>query len=72
MPRAASNSDAFNAVAEPRRREILEYLAGGEREDRGEPMIADRSQSLVLTHVVLPRQCSRAEIGGAGDVRLPP
>ena len=31
MPRAASNSDAFNAVAEPRRREILEYLAGGER-----------------------------------------
>ena len=27
MPRAATTSDAFNAVAEPRRREILEYLA---------------------------------------------
>ncbi len=31
MARAATTSDAFNAVAEPRRREILEYLAGGER-----------------------------------------
>lgn len=30
MARAATTSDAFNAVAEPRRREILEYLAGGE------------------------------------------
>jgi DNA-binding transcriptional ArsR family regulator len=27
MARAATSSDAFNAVAEPRRREILEYLA---------------------------------------------
>jgi len=27
MARAATNTDAFNAVAEPRRREILEYLA---------------------------------------------
>ena len=31
MARAATTSDAFNAVAEPRRREILEYLALGER-----------------------------------------
>ena len=31
MPRAATTSDAFNAVAEPRRREILEYLASEER-----------------------------------------
>jgi DNA-binding transcriptional ArsR family regulator len=27
MPRAATTSDAFNAVAEPRRREILSHLA---------------------------------------------
>lgn len=27
MPRASTTSDAFNAVAEPRRREILSYLA---------------------------------------------
>lgn len=31
MPRAATTSDPFNAIAEPRRREILEYLAGDER-----------------------------------------
>jgi DNA-binding transcriptional ArsR family regulator len=31
MPRAATTSDAFNAVAEPRRREILNYLILQER-----------------------------------------
>jgi DNA-binding transcriptional ArsR family regulator len=31
MARASTTSDAFNAVAEPRRREILTYLAGTER-----------------------------------------
>jgi DNA-binding transcriptional ArsR family regulator len=31
MPRAATTSDAFNAVAEPRRRDILNYLALRER-----------------------------------------
>src|ERR1700723_890142 len=31
MPRASTTSDAFNAVAEPRRREILNYLALQER-----------------------------------------
>jgi len=31
VPRAATTSDAFNAVAEPRRRQILDCLAGQER-----------------------------------------
>ena len=31
MARAATTADAFNAVAEPRRRQILDCLAGGER-----------------------------------------
>lgn len=31
VPRAATTSDAFNAVAEPRRREILGFLAVQER-----------------------------------------
>jgi len=31
VPRAATTSDAFNAVAEPRRREILNYLVLHER-----------------------------------------
>ena len=31
MAHATTSFDAFNAVAEPRRREILSYLALGER-----------------------------------------
>jgi len=31
MPRSATTSDAFNAVAEPRRRDILSFLALDER-----------------------------------------
>lgn len=31
MARASTTSDAFNAVAEPRRRQILDYLALAER-----------------------------------------
>lgn len=31
MSRAATTSDPFNAIAEPRRRDILELLAAGER-----------------------------------------
>ena len=31
MPRASTTSDPFNAIAEPRRRHILEFLAGDER-----------------------------------------
>ena len=31
MPRASTTSDVFNAIAEPRRRHILEFLAADER-----------------------------------------
>jgi DNA-binding transcriptional ArsR family regulator len=31
MPRAATSSDAFNAIAEPQRRAILDFLAPDER-----------------------------------------
>jgi DNA-binding transcriptional ArsR family regulator len=31
VPRAATNSDVFNAIAEARRRDILTFLAGSER-----------------------------------------
>ena len=31
VARAATTTDAFNAVAEPRRRQIIDVLAGGER-----------------------------------------
>ena len=38
MPRASTRSDPFNAIAEPRRRHILELLAA---EERGVNEIAD-------------------------------
>jgi DNA-binding transcriptional ArsR family regulator len=31
VPRALTTSDPFNAIAEPRRRHILEFIAAGER-----------------------------------------
>ena len=31
VPRAATSSDVFNAIAEPQRRAILDFLAGDER-----------------------------------------
>jgi hypothetical protein len=51
MPRAATTSDTFNAIAEPRRRDILEYLAPRERLfpdgyrealSQGKPLLFDR------------------------------
>ncbi len=36
MPRAATTTDAFNAIAEPRRRQIIEFLAGGQPQAVGD------------------------------------
>ena len=51
MPRAATNSDVFNAVAEPQRRAILDFLAPGER-PVGEVVVALRmAQPSVSKHL---------------------
>jgi len=56
MARAATTSDAFNAVAEPRRREILRYLAPQER-PVGEIVIALRlDQPSVSKHLGVLRK----------------
>lgn len=56
VARAATTSDPFNAVAEPRRRQILEYLANKEREV-GEIVIALRvEQPSVSKHLRVLRQ----------------
>lgn len=56
MARAATTSDPFNAVAEPRRREILEYLANQEREV-GQIVIALRlEQPSVSKHLRVLRE----------------
>ena len=56
MPRAATTTDAFNAVAEPRRREILGYLALEER-SVGEIVVRLRlAQPSVSKHLRVLRQ----------------
>jgi DNA-binding transcriptional ArsR family regulator len=56
MARAATTSDAFNAVAEPRRRQILVYLAGNERQV-GEIVVAlDLDQPSVSKHLGVLRK----------------
>ncbi len=54
MPRASTTSDPFNAIAEPRRRHILEFLAGDERSvsdivdalELGQPSVSKHLQVL--------------------------
>ena len=51
MPRATTTSDAFNAVAEPRRRDILNYLAQQERSGRRHCRRAGFAQPSVSKHL---------------------
>ena len=51
MARAATTSDPFNAVAEPRRREILEYLAPAEHSVGDIAMVLGASQPSISKHL---------------------
>ena len=51
MPRAATTSDAFNAVAEPRRRAILDYLAVQEHPVEDIVTALDLEQPSVSKHL---------------------
>jgi len=51
MPRAATTSDPFNAVAEPRRREILDYLAPSERSVGDIAKVLGLSQPSISKHL---------------------
>jgi DNA-binding transcriptional ArsR family regulator len=51
MARAATTSDAFNAVAEPRRRDILNYLATQERSVNEIVNAVDMEQPSVSKHL---------------------
>jgi DNA-binding transcriptional ArsR family regulator len=55
VPRAATTSDPFNAVAEPRRREILEYLAPAERSVGEIAAVLGASQPSVSKHLQVLR-----------------
>jgi DNA-binding transcriptional ArsR family regulator len=70
MPRAATTTDAFNAVAEPRRREILELLAAGERPVNEVVRMLGMSQPLVSKHLRVLREVGVVEVRGEGRRRL--
>jgi DNA-binding transcriptional ArsR family regulator len=59
MPRAATTSDVFNAIAEPRRRRIIDLLAGGEH------AVGDLVHSLRL-----PQPAVSKHLGVLRSVRL--
>ncbi|HEX9796555.1 MAG TPA: metalloregulator ArsR/SmtB family transcription factor [Anaerolineales bacterium] len=69
MPRAATTTDAFNAVAEPRRREILDALAGGERPVNELVEQLDLSQPQVSKHLRVLREVGLVEVRPDGRQR---
>jgi DNA-binding transcriptional ArsR family regulator len=70
MARAATTADAFNAVAEPRRREILDVLAGGERPVNDLVSALGVAQPQVSKHLRVLREVGAVEVRHAGRQRL--
>ena len=56
MARACTTSDPFNAIAEPRRREILEFLAGEERSVSEIVDALELNQPSVSKHLLVLRE----------------
>jgi DNA-binding transcriptional ArsR family regulator len=71
MARAATTSDVFNAIAEPRRREIIDLLAG-----RGEQPVTDLVRSLgipqpaVSKHLHVLRRVRLVSVSKRGRSRM--
>ena len=70
MARAATTADAFNAVAEPRRRQILDVLAGGERPVNDLVMQLGLGQPQVSKHLRVLREVGLVEVRGEGRQRI--
>ncbi len=70
MARAATTADAFNAVAEPRRREILDLLAGGERSVNEVVEALGLGQPQVSKHLRVLRQVGLVDVREEGRQRL--
>ena len=70
MARAATTADAFNAVAEPRRRQILDVLAAGERPVNDLVRVLGLAQPQVSKHLRVLREVGAVEVRGAGRQRL--
>src|SRR5918996_3389853 len=70
MARAATTTDAFNAVAEPRRRQILDVLAAGERPVNDLVRLLGMSQPLVSKHLRVLREVGAVQVRDQGRRRL--
>jgi DNA-binding transcriptional ArsR family regulator len=70
MARVATTADAFNAVAEPRRRAILDVLAGGERPVNDLVEELGVSQPLVSKHLRVLRQVGLVDVRDEGRQRI--
>jgi DNA-binding transcriptional ArsR family regulator len=70
MARAATTADAFNAVAEPRRRQILDALAGGERPVNDLVTKLGVAQPLVSKHLRVLREVGLVTVRDEGRQRM--
>jgi DNA-binding transcriptional ArsR family regulator len=70
MARAATTADAFNAVAEPRRREILEFLVDGERPVNDVVHALGLAQPQVSKHLRVLREVGAVGVREDGRQRL--
>jgi DNA-binding transcriptional ArsR family regulator len=71
MARAATTSDVFNAIAEPRRRQIVDLLALGAERDVTEMVLKLRlPQPAVSKHLRVLRKVGVVAVHKAGQRRL--
>ena len=70
VARAATTSDVFNAIAEPRRRDILVLLRGGERPVTDLARYLDMTQPQASKHLRVLREVRLVRVRGAGKQRL--
>jgi DNA-binding transcriptional ArsR family regulator len=70
VARAATTADAFNAVAEPRRRQIIDVLAGGERPVNDLVRELGLAQPQVSKHLRVLREVGAVEVRDDGRRRL--
>jgi DNA-binding transcriptional ArsR family regulator len=70
MARAATTTDVFNAIAEPRRRELLDELADGERSVNELVQRLGLTQPLVSKHLRVLREVGAVRVRDDGRRRL--
>src|ERR687893_956696 len=70
MARAATTTDAFNAMAEPRRREIVDLLAAGERPVNDVVDALGLAQPQVSKHLRVLREVGVVDVREDGRHRL--